>query len=131
MNGLVISANIQPKTIDIAYSKGIEDFIKKPFIKEEFLHKIYKIFPKQIKIKDFILKPNERILVKNKKITILNKDEVNFLKLFENYEFVTIEKIKTEINKEGNALYVFLSKLRKKTGIEFQNIKGLGYKIKD
>jgi len=131
MNGLVISANIQPKTIDIAYSKGIEDFIKKPFIKEEFLHKIYKIFPKEIKIKDFILKPSQRILLKNNQIIILNIYETKFLQLFEKKEFVTIEEIKQTINKEGNALYVFLSKLRKKTGIEFQNIKGLGYKIKD
>jgi len=128
---IVISANIQPKTIDIAYSKGIEDFIKKPFIKEEFLHKIYKIFPKEIKIKDFILKPTQRILLKNNQIIILNIYETKFLQLFEKKEFVTIEEIKQTINKEGNALYVFLSKLRKKTGIEFQNIKGLGYKIKD
>jgi len=128
---IVISANIQPKTIDTAYSKGIEDFIKKPFIKEEFLHKIYKIFPKQIKIKDFILKPTQRILLKNNQTIILNTYETKFLQLFEKKEFVTIEEIKQTINKEGNALYVFLSKLRKKTGIEFQNIKGLGYKIKD
>jgi len=128
---IVISANINPKIIDIAYSKGIEDFIKKPFIKEEFLHKIYKIFPKQIKIKDFILKPTQRILIKKDKIVILTKDETKFLQLFEKKEFINIEEIKQTINKEGNALYVFLSKLRKKTGIEFQNIKGLGYKIKD
>jgi len=128
---IVISANITPKTIDLAYSKGIEDFIKKPFIKEEFLHKIYKIFPKEIKIKDFKLKPKERILYKNNQIFILIEDEVKFLQLFENRELITIEEIKTTINKEGNALYVFLSKLRKKIGIEFQNIKGLGYRIKD
>jgi len=128
---IVISANIKPKTIDTAYSKGIEDFIKKPFIKEEFLHKIYKIFPKQIKIKNFILKPTQRILLKNNQTIILNTYETKFLQLFEKKEFVTIEEIKQTINKEGNALYVFLSKLRKKTDIEFQNIKGLGYKIKD
>jgi len=128
---IVISANIKPKTIDTAYSKGIEDFIKKPFIKEEFLHKIYKIFPKEIKIKDFILKPTQRIILKNNQTIILNTYETKFLQLFEKKEFVTIEEIKQTINKEGNALYVFLSKLRKKTGIEFQNIKGLGYKIKD
>jgi len=128
---VVISAKIDPKTIDLAYSKGIEDFIKKPFIKEEFLHKIYKIFPKEIKIKNLKLKPKERILYKEDKIFILTEDETKFLQLFENKELVTIEEIKHTINKEGNALYVFLSKLRKKTKIEFQNIKGLGYKIKD
>jgi len=128
---IVISANINPKIIDTAYSKGIEDFIKKPFIKEEFLHKIYKIFPKEIKIKNFKLKPKERILYKENKIFILTEDETKFLQLFENKELITIEEIKNTINKEGNSLYVFLSKLRKKTGIEFQNIKGLGYKIKD
>jgi len=126
---IIISAVINPKIIDTAYKKGIEDFIKKPFIKEELLHKIEKIYPKEIKIKNFILKPKERILI-NDKIHILTKAERDFLLLFKNKEFVTFEEIESAINKSGNSLYVFLSKLRKKTGIEFENIKDLGYKIK-
>ena len=128
---IVISANLNPKIIDLSYSKGIEDFIKKPFIKEEFLHKIYKIFPKEIKIGNFTLNLKNRILYKDNKTFILNSDEAKFLALFEQNKIATTDKIKLAINKEGNALYVFISKLRKKTGIEFQNIKGLGYKIKD
>ena len=128
---IVISANINPKIIDLAYSKGIEDFIKKPFIKEEFLHKIYKFFPKEIKINNFKLNLKDKILYKNDETIILNNDEIRFLKLFENKQLVTIEIMKFTLNKEGNALYVFLSKLRKKIGIEFQNIKGIGYKIKN
>lgn len=126
---IVISAMISPKIIDTAYSKGIEDFIKKPFIKEELLHKIEKIFPKEIKIKNFILKPKERLLI-NSTIHILSKTETDFLLLFKNKEFVTLDEIFNTIQKQDNSLYVFLSKLKKKTGIEFENIKGVGYKIK-
>ena len=128
---MVISANLNPKIIDKAYLKGIEDFIKKPFIKEEFLHKIYKIFPKKVKIKEYLLMPNERILQKEDKLIILTQDEAKFLSLFAKKDIVTFEEIKNNIQKENNALYVFLSKLKKKTGIDFENIKNLGYKIKD
>lgn len=128
---IIISANTQAKTIDIAYKKGILDYIKKPFIKEELIHKLNKYFPEEVKILDSILKPNQRVLIKNDKIILLTKDEVKFLLFFKDKTFVTLEEIKQNINKEANSLYVFLSKLKKKTGIEFENIKGFGYQIKD
>ncbi len=128
---LVISANTNPNTIDTAYKKGVVDYIKKPFIKEELIHKLNKIFPPEIKISDFILKPTQRILLKNDKIIILTKDETKFLLLFKDKTFATLEEIKQSIDKEANSLYVFLSKLKKKSGIEFENIKGFGYKIKE
>jgi len=127
---IIISAKTDSKTIDLAYKKGVEDFIKKPFIKEELLHKLNKIFPKEVKIKDFILKPKERILIKDKTY-ILTKTERDFLMLFSKKEFATLEEIESAINKRDNSLYVFLSKFKKKTGIEFENIKGFGYKIKE
>jgi len=128
-NIIVISANTNGKIIDTAYNKGVIDYIKKPFVKEELLHKINKIFPKEIDFYGYILKPSERILIKDK-IIILTKSELEFLKLFINKKFVTLEEIYNKIQKNNNALYVFLSKLKKKTGIEFENIKGSGYQIK-
>jgi DNA-binding response OmpR family regulator len=127
---LVISANINPNIVAQTYEKGIEDYIKKPFVKEEFLHKIYKILPKEIKINNYILKPDENILIKGSEIIKLTPDESKFLKLFSNKDLATQTDIFNTIEKDGNAFYVFLSKLKKKTGLEFENIRGCGYKIK-
>ena len=50
--------------------------------------------------------------------------------LFTKKEFVTFDEIYQAIEKEGSALYTFLSRLKNKTGLEFENIKGLGYRLK-
>ena len=129
-NIIVISANINGRIIDSAYNKGIIDYIKKPFVKEELLHKLDKFFPKKYDFYGYELKLKERLLIKNKQITILTKTELDFLSLFLKKDFATFDEIYNKIEKKENALYVFISKLKKKTGIEFENIKGSGYKIK-
>jgi hypothetical protein len=82
-----------------------------------------------LKIKNFIFNSKKNVLYKNNKKFILTRDKIKFLKLFFQKEIATLEEIKHTINKEGNALYVFLSKLKKKTGIKLKNIKGLRYQI--
>ena len=52
------------------------------------------------------------------------------MSLFIDKDFVTLDEIYSAIEKSDNALYVFLSRLKKKSGIEFENIKGFGYKLK-
>ncbi|QCI28002.1 response regulator transcription factor [Caminibacter pacificus] len=127
---VVISAYIKGSIIDTAFKKGAIDYIKKPFVKEELLHKLNKIFPKEIKIKNYTLKPSQRVLISNNTYSILTKNEVNFLMLFKNKDFATLDEIINATGKEGNSLYIFITRLKKKTGIEFENIKGYGYKIK-
>jgi DNA-binding response OmpR family regulator len=129
-NIIVISANINGRIIDSAYNKGIIDYIKKPFVKEELLHKLDKFFPKKHDFYGYELKLKERLLIKNKQTIILTKTELDFLSLFLKKDFATFDEIYNKIEKKENALYVFISKLKKKTGIEFENIKNSGYKIK-
>jgi len=127
---IIISANTKGEVIDLAYKKGIVDYIKKPFIKEELLNKLKRLYPTDIKINNYIFKPEKRVLIKDNEIILLTKDEAKFLTLFSNKEFATLEDIYKAIEKSDNALYVFLSRLKKKTGLEFENIKGFGYKLK-
>jgi DNA-binding response OmpR family regulator len=130
-NILIISANTNGKIIDKVYKKGVIDYIKKPFVKEELLHKINRIHPKELNFYGYILRPKERLLIKENQTSILTKKELDFLLLFSNTEFVSLEEIYNKISKKNNAFYVFLSKLKKKTGLEFENLKNLGYKIKE
>ena len=50
--------------------------------------------------------------------------------LFTKKEFASLDEIYQAIEKEGGALYTFLSRLKNKTRLEFENIKGLGYRLK-
>ncbi|WP_457563341.1 response regulator transcription factor [Caminibacter pacificus] len=127
---IIISANTKGEIIDLAFKKGVVDYIKKPFIKEELLNKLKRFFPKKIKIKEYIFNPKKRLLIKNNDTILLTKDETKFLSLFINKDFATLDEIYATIEKSDNALYIFLSRLKKKTKIEFENIKGYGYKIK-
>ncbi|WP_456488805.1 response regulator transcription factor [Caminibacter pacificus] len=127
---IIISANTKGEIIDLAFKKGVVDYIKKPFIKEELLNKLKRFFPKEIKIKEYIFNPKKRLLIKNNDTILLTKDETKFLSLFINKDFATLDEIYATIEKSDNALYIFLSRLKKKTKIEFENIKGYGYKIK-
>jgi len=117
---IIITGNSSLDNINKAYQKGAIDFIKKPFFPEEILYKIENIFPKKFKIKNYEIDINE---------TPLNSKEINFLYLFLNKEIVSFEEIYDAIEKEGNSLYIFVSRLKKKTSIKFQNVKEIGYKI--
>ena len=128
---IIISANTKGEVIDLAYKKGVIDYIKKPFIKEELLNKLKRLFPKEKKIKNYIFNPEKRLLINDNDTIILTKDETKFLSLFIDKDFVTLDEIFSAIEKSDNALYVFLSRLKKKSGIEFENIKGYGYKLKN
>jgi len=117
---IIITGNSSLNNINKAYQKGAIDFIKKPFFAEEILYKIENIFPKKFKIKNYYIDID---------LTPLNNKERKFLYLFQNKEIVSFEEIEETISKSGNSLYIFISRLKKKLSIDFQNIKGVGYKI--
>ncbi len=125
---IIISSNITDENIEIAYKKGAVDFIKKPFFKPELLYKIKNLFPQYVRIKDFEIDLEKLILKRDIEVPLL-KIEVDLLLLFKNREFVAITEIEDITQKSGGALYAFLSRLRKKTGLEFKNQKGEGYRI--
>lgn len=127
LNGkiIIISANITSENIHTAYTKGAVDFIKKPFFKEELLHKINILFPNQIKLGDHLLDIENCTFDDIK----LSKSEIKFLELFKDKHIVGFDEIYLAIEKTDTALYSFISRLRKKININFENIKGIGYKI--
>ena len=121
---IIISANITPENLNIAYKKGAVDFIKKPFFKEELLNKINILFPKKLYIKNYYL-DLDNLTFNNIFIT---KSEAKFLSLFQK-EIVTFDEILLELGFSETGLYSFISRLKKKININFKNIKGIGYKI--
>ena len=127
---IVITAYASEEIIKEIFNLGASDFIKKPIFKEELLYKIKKLFPSAYKIKDYEFSP-ENFTLKKENISItLTEKETAFLMLFTKKEFVTFDEIYQAIEKEGSALYTFLTRLKNKTGLEFENIKGLGYRLK-
>ncbi len=129
LNGkkIVITASIDLNYIKKAYENGADDFIKKPFFPEELLYKIEKLLPKTINIKEHILDVKNQTFDNIK----LSKKEILFLTLFQNKDFVTFEEIKEKIDKTDNSLYIFISRLKKKIPLNFENIKGEGYIVKE
>jgi len=127
LNGkkIVITASINLDYIKKAYKNGADDFIRKPFFPEELLYKIEKLLPKTITIKNHILDVKNQTFDNIK----LSKKEVLFLTLFQNKDFATFEEIKEKIDKTDNSLYIFVSRLKKKIPLDFQNIKKEGYKL--
>jgi len=117
---LIISGNITPNNINLAYQKGAIDFIKKPFFKEELLNKIELLFPKILEIKYHNI---------DLSTTPLTSKEIKFLELFKNKDIASFDEIYEAIQKEGNSLYIFVSRLKKKINIPFKNLREIGYQI--
>jgi len=117
---IIITGNSSLDNINTAYKKGAIDFIKKPFFLEEILYKIENIFPKKFKIKNYEIDISTLPLTKN---------EIKFLYLFLNKDIISFEEIEQTIQKSGNSLYIFISRLKKKINIEFKNLREIGYQI--
>ena len=107
---IVITAYASEEIIKEIFNLGANDFIKKPIFKLYFLYKIKKLFPSAYKIKDYEFFP-ENFTLKKENISItLTEKETAFLMLFTKKEFVSFDEIYQVIEKEGSALYTFLSR---------------------
>ncbi|WP_457564164.1 response regulator transcription factor [Caminibacter sp.] len=126
---IIISAYISEENIDKAFKNGAVDFIKKPIFKAELINKI-KNFT-NAKIGEYEYNYASRILKSKNRQIILTKSENEFINLFTKNEFVSIEMIEEVTQKSGNSLYIMISRLKKKTGLNFENIKGSGYVLRD
>jgi len=126
---IIISSNITEKNVQEAYKKGAIDFIKKPFFKEELIHKIKNLLPNKIFIKDYEFDIKAQTLKKENNVIQLSKSETKFLSLFVEKDLITTQEIFDTIEKKDNSLYIFISRLKKKTNLNFKNIKREGYKL--
>lgn len=96
---IIISANVDLDTIKNAYSKGCDEYIKKPFYIYELETKLKKLCIKEqseVNLKDgFIYNISKETLYENNELVKLAKKEILLMTLFvKNYDkVVTFEQI--------------------------------------
>jgi DNA-binding response OmpR family regulator len=138
---IFITAIKDINTIKEAYKLGICDYIKKPFDPEELLIRIEQ--KKNVKstksintliFNEYEYQLNNQILLKKGEIIPLGKLETHIIEKFlknKNEIISTEDLIYISGNDNPNALRVLIKKLREKTGIDIENIRGKGYIINE
>jgi DNA-binding response OmpR family regulator len=132
---IFISAFIDLDTITKAFKLGADDYIKKPFFPEELLLRI------EIK-----LKKEERVIVYNNinfkledEEILMGGEELHLSKMQMALFKIFIHNINKKVKKEEimeltairseSALRVAITKLRNTTGLNIQNLHGIGYRL--
>jgi DNA-binding response OmpR family regulator len=137
---IIISSNHELDKIQSSYEVGCDDYLKKPFLMYELIHKIKKLCSKKKKNinlgKGFFFFPEERHLTSLKGEVELAKKEILFLELIcknhnQIYTFSEIEDYvwDGELTNLTN-IRGLVKRLRKKIPEDsIKIIKGIGYKI--
>lgn len=148
---IVISAKISPEDKVNALLEGANDYITKPFNKEELLARIKvqlrmnenKNDDKNIKYKDMVLNPNNHSIYIGENEISLTKTEYAIIKqlLLKNGQVITKTKLLEKISEDTedcdeNSLKVHISNIRKKirkiTDEEYiESIWGIGFKMSE
>ena len=134
---IYISAMVDIEAIAKGFDAGADDYIKKPFFPEELLIRAKaKLGAKRgvLKFADIELDSDARVVRKKGEIIPLGEVQFSLLKLFLEYQGEVVDK---EILMEcfehpgSSALRVAINKLREKTGLEFKNVRGVGYALEE
>ncbi|MCW8838321.1 MAG: response regulator transcription factor [Thiovulaceae bacterium] len=123
------------------FEVGADDYIKKPFDFDELLiriqaqlRKVYKSYEDTLEYKNLTYQISSGELLNNDKLVSLTPQEKKLCTmLFQNIDKTLLkEDILYELDIDGEssegALRVYISKLRK-TGLEIQTLKGIGYRL--
>jgi len=130
---IFISALVDIKTIAKGFDLGAYDYIKKPFFPEELLIRVNAKLSKNlsiIKCGDIEFDPIRGILKKNGNIVPLGEVQLSLLRHFlKNIGQVIDKTVLMDCleHPSSTALRVAINKLKEKTGLEFKNIRGVGY----
>ncbi len=134
---IFISALSDIKSIARGFEVGADDYIKKPFMPEELLIRINAKLAQSgnddvIKVGDIEYDPNTRSVKKSAKLISLGEVHTALLhELLVNRNSVVDKLILLDLLEHPSdaALRVAINKLKKVTGIEIKNIRGVGYTV--
>ena len=130
---LFISALVDLKSISKAFEVGAYDYIKKPFFPEELLIRVNSRLAMKnanIQYKDLEFDPRTNVVRKGGHILALGEVQEKLFELFiTNISKILDKDLLMECLEKPSpvALRVALSKLKKTTGMQIKNLRGIGY----
>ncbi|MGB6020515.1 MAG: response regulator transcription factor [Sulfurimonadaceae bacterium] len=131
---IFISALVDLNSITKGFEVGAADYIKKPFFPEELLirvnAKLAQQAPSVISYGDLEFDPQKKLLRKNASVLALGEVQERLFELFiNNIDQVMDKDILLDCLEKPSpaALRVALTKLKQTTGLNIQNLRGVGY----
>ena len=131
---IFISALVDLNSITKGFEVGADDYIKKPFFPEELLIRVNAKLAQQtssiIYYGDLEFDPQKRLLRKGGHVISLGEVQEKLFELFiNNIDQVMDKEILSECLEKPSptALRVALTKLKQTTGLNIQNLRGVGY----
>ena len=132
---IFISAMVDIKTITKGFNLGADDYNKKPFFPEELLLRIHAKLARTnagFTCKDLTYDPDTRELFKNNTrihLSHMLSDMFHLLIMSRGNVVDKDELYECMENPSSTALRVAITKLKQQTGMDIQNIRGVGYSI--
>ncbi len=134
---IFISAMVDIKTMTKGFSLGAMDYIKKPFDPEELLLRVNSKIKKEfdcIIYKDLTYNPNTKELKKDGTLINLSYMLLDMFHILITSKNCVVDKVILEEcmqHPSSQALRVAINKLKKTTGLDIKNVRGIGYIVEE